>query len=120
LRFTFVNGVIWYSGDQPNQAIPAQTTPLIRLRSGPKSRAMNIEAIEMQARRFSYFPRTFMWRGHRFNVCAVERCWTTGTRQRDGRVQRHYFRVRCAEGTFELFQNLIHNTWHVARFEGES
>ena len=83
-------------------------------------RLRRIEAIDMQSRRFGYFPRTFMWRGHRYDVYAVERCWTTGTRQWGGRVQRHYFRVRCAEGTFELFQNLTHNTWHVARFEREA
>jgi len=80
-------------------------------------RPRRVEAIEMQAKRFGYFPRTFLWRGRRYDVHAVERCWTTGTRQWGGRVQRHYFRVRCVEGDFDLFQDLRHNTWHVARFE---
>jgi len=84
---------------------------------GAGSRRMRVEAIEMQARRFGYFPRTFRWRGRRYDVSAVERCWTTSTRQWGGRAQRHYFRVRCAEGCFELFQDIAHNTWHVARFE---
>ena len=80
-------------------------------------RPKRVEAIEMQAKRFGYFPRTFLWRGCRYDVHAVERCWTTGTRQRGGRVQRHHFRVRCVEGAFELFRDLVHNTWHIARFE---
>jgi len=87
---------------------PAKRTP---------ARRQRVEAIEMQSKRFGYFPRTFMWRGQRYNVHAVERCWTTSTRQWGGRAQRHYFRVRCREGAFELFQDITHNTWHVARFE---
>ena len=74
-----------------------------------------VEAIDMRARRFGYFPRTFVWRGREFSVEAVERCWTTGSRRNGGRTERHYFQVRCAEGTFDLFQDLIHNTWHIAR-----
>ena len=81
------------------------------------ARRRRIEAIDMQAKRFGYFPRTFMWRGRRYDVHAVERCWTKATRQWGGRAQRHYFRVRCAEGSFELFQDITHNTWHMARFE---
>lgn len=73
------------------------------------------EAIDMRARRFGYFPRTFVWRGREYSVEAVERCWTTGSRRNGGRMDRHYFQVRCAEGTFDLFQDLIHNTWHIAR-----
>ena len=75
------------------------------------------EAIEMRARRFGYFPRMFVWRGHEYSVEAVERCWTTGTRGNGGRMQRHYFHVRCLEGKFDLYQDLIHNTWHMARAE---
>lgn len=75
------------------------------------------EAIRMQAKRFGYFPRTFVWRGHEYNVEAVERCWTTGSRRNSGQMQRHYFQVRCPEGKFDLYQNLEHNTWHIARIE---
>lgn len=71
------------------------------------------EAIDMRSRRFGYFPRTFVWRGHEYQVEAVERCWTAGTRA--GQMQKHYFRVRCAEGQFNLYQNLQHNTWHIER-----
>lgn len=73
------------------------------------------EAIDMRSRRFGYFPRTFVWRGHEYQVEAVERCWTTGTPRYGGRVERHYFQVRCAEGRFSLYQDLRHNTWHIAR-----
>ena len=73
------------------------------------------EAIDMRSRRFGYFPRLFVWRGHEYNVEAVERCWTTSTRRNGGQMERHYFQVRCAEGTFSLYQDLRHNTWHIAR-----
>ena len=71
------------------------------------------EAIEMRSRRVGYFPRTFVWRGHEYTVEAVERCQTTGDRA--GQSQRHHFQVRCAEGRFNLYQDLTHNTWHIKR-----
>lgn len=80
-------------------------------------RSRRVEAIDMRSKRFGYFPRLFVWRGHRYNVQTVERCWTTSKRKWGNRVQHHHFRVRCSEGMFELFQNLTHNTWHMARFE---
>jgi hypothetical protein len=70
------------------------------------------EAIEMAERRFRYFPRVFRWRGQRYEVEAVEQCWSASRR---GRVERHFFRVQCAEGTFELYQDLRANTWHLRR-----
>jgi hypothetical protein len=72
------------------------------------------EAIEMRARRFGYFPRTFVWQGREFQVEAVERCWTMASRRNGGKMDRHYFQVRCAEGTFNVYQDLTHNTWHIA------
>ncbi len=72
------------------------------------------EAIDMRARRFGYFPRTFVWRGREFQVEAVERCWTTASRRNGGQLDRHYFQVRCAEGTYNIYQDLRHNTWHIA------
>ncbi len=81
------------------------------VKSAPKLRSA--EAIEMRARRFGYFPRTFVWRGYEYHVEAVERCWTTAARRSD-RMERHYFQVRCAEGTFNVYQDLQHNTWHIA------
>lgn len=65
------------------------------------------EPIEMLARRFGFFPREFMWHGHRYQVEAVERCWTRPT--------RHYFRVRCAEGVFDLYQDVRINAWRLER-----
>src|SRR5512143_3127267 len=64
------------------------------------------EAIDMRARRFGYFPRTFVWRGHEFQVEAVERCWTTASRRNNGQMDRHYFQVRCAEGTYKIYPDL--------------
>ncbi|CAG0935961.1 hypothetical protein TFLX_04817 [Thermoflexales bacterium] len=73
-----------------------------------------VEAIDMRARRFGYFPRTFVWRGQEYQVEAVERCWTTASRRHGGQLDRHYFQVRCAEGTYNVYQDLRHNTWHIA------
>lgn len=74
------------------------------------------EPIQMEAKRFGYFPQTFVWHGRRYEVRTVERCWTVshpGVRK----VERHCFRVRCAEGTFDLSQDARHNTWRVNHFE---
>lgn len=84
----------------------------------------------MRERRYGYFPQVFIWRGCRYDVYAVERCWTVSRRGRGGRVERHCFRVRCSfheptngaaldpvqdrrEGTFEVYQDVRHNTWHL-------
>ena len=74
------------------------------------------QSIRMENKRFGYFPQTFTWRGRRYEVHAVERCWTISKRW-VWDVERHCFRVRCAEGTFELYQDVRRNTWHIDRFE---
>jgi hypothetical protein len=74
------------------------------------------ETIRMVSKRFGYFPQAFTWRGRHYNVHAVERCWTVSRRWL-WEVERHCFRVRCAEGTFELYQDVKKNTWHIDRFE---
>lgn len=80
-------------------------------RSGRRRRGG--ERIEMTERRFGYFPKAFLHRGRRYAVCAVERCWTVS--KRGGQLQRHCFRVRCHEGTFDLYQDVRFNTWHLQR-----
>lgn len=82
-----------------------------------------VEPIEMRERRHGYFPKVFVWRGRRYDVHAVERCWTVSRRGLGGKVERHCFRVRCSfgpaqdrrEGTFKIHQDLRHNTWHLQR-----
>jgi len=73
-------------------------------------RSRRREPVEIQEKRFGYFPKTFRWRGKRYNVQAVERCWNA-TRN----VPHLCFRVRCQDGTFELYQNVRDNTWHLAQ-----
>jgi hypothetical protein len=77
------------------------------------------EAVEMVGRRFGYYPQVFRWRGRFFRVHDVERCWTRsgrGTRHdRRRRAERHFFQVSCDEGTFEVYQDLRANTWHLRR-----
>ena len=80
----------------------------------PVVKRRGVEAIDMRSRRFGYFPRVFVWRGREFQVEAVERCWTTVSRRNGGQMDRHYFQVRCAEGTYNIYQDLRHNTWHIA------
>ncbi len=77
------------------------------------------EAVEMVGRRFGFYPRIFRWRGRLFRVSDVERCWTRSRRgsRYSGRrrAERHFFQVRCDEGTFEIYQELRANTWHLRR-----
>jgi len=72
------------------------------------TRTRREESVEMQEKRFGYFPKAFRWHGHRYDVQAVERCWT-----RAQKTPRLYFRVRCREGMFDLYQDVRANTWHL-------
>jgi len=86
-------------------------------------RLIGPERIEMLKRRHGYFPQTFLWRGRRYDISAVQRCWTITRRGLHGKVERHYFRVlaRAAadqgrqEGTFEIYQDLQDSTWYLER-----
>lgn len=73
------------------------------------------EAVEMVERRYQYFPRVFRWRGQRCEVESVQRCWTVNRRAWRGRIQRHFFQVRCAQGDFELYQDVRSGAWHLRR-----
>jgi hypothetical protein len=81
------------------------------------------QVIDMLERRHGYFPKVFAWRGHRYDVHAVERCWTVARRGLRGKVERYCFRVRArsrtgstrAEETFEIYQDLQNSTWHMRR-----
>jgi RNase_H superfamily len=68
----------------------------------------NREAVEIQEKRFGYFPKAFRWHGKRYDVQAIERCWTAARRS-----PHLCFRVRCNEGIFDLYQNIRDNTWHL-------
>ncbi|HEC35394.1 MAG TPA: hypothetical protein ENI39_02545 [Anaerolineae bacterium] len=89
-----------------------------RPRSGREMRRRRRQGqgpVEMRQRRHGYFPHIFTWRGREYRVEAVERCWTISLRRRGGRVEGHCFRVRCREGTFDLFQDARAGTWHMRR-----
>jgi len=73
------------------------------------------EPIEMRERRYGYFPKAFISHGQRYDVYAVERCWTVSRWQRGKRAERRCFRVRCRCGRFDLYQDVQHNTWHLQR-----
>lgn len=97
-----------------------------RSNGGKKSmarRPRGHEKIRMNKKRFGYFPQQFTWRGRRYDVHAVERCWTVSRKRLGNKTERLCFRVRCAgrsggavlEGTFDLYQDLDTNTWHLER-----
>ncbi len=80
---------------------------------GKRRRYPGGDAIEMRRKRYGFFPDVFIYRGHRYQVHAVERCWTVSHSGWGGRVERQCFRVRCSEGTFDLYQDVEFNTWHL-------
>ncbi|MCL7453638.1 MAG: hypothetical protein M8467_11395, partial [Anaerolineae bacterium] len=41
--------------------------------------------------------------------------WQTAKRLRRQHPPRHFFRVRCADGIFELYRDLEAGTWHLGR-----
>jgi uncharacterized protein DUF6504 len=90
------------------------------------------EPIQVREKRFGYFPQRFHWHGREYVVNRVERCWTIKRKRWGGRVERLCFRVHCSEsfaagrspadaatqrgkgeGTYDVFQDLIGNTWHI-------
>lgn len=73
------------------------------------------EPIEMKAKRFGYFPQTFLWHGHRYRVKRVERAWTISRQRPRRQVERRCFRVHTVEGVFDLYQDLVANTWHLEK-----
>jgi len=80
---------------------------------GHRSFRVYNEPIEIKERRHGYIPQAFLWHGHCYRVHAVERCWTVLKRRQH--KSRLCFSVRCAEGTFEVHQDLATNTWHLSR-----
>lgn len=68
------------------------------------------EAVDMVQQRWQYFPSIFGWRGRRHEIESIECSWLAR-----GQPARRFFRVRCAEGVFELYQNLGAGTWHLRR-----
>ena len=75
------------------------------------------DPIDVQEKRFGYFPRAFMWRGRRYRVSKVVKSWTVRRKRRRELVERRCFRVRCDAGTFDLNHDLRINTWHLQRVQ---
>lgn len=71
------------------------------------------DPIRLVSRRHNYFPQRFIWRGQRYDVHAIVRAWTE--MQRGRRSARHYFRVRCREGIFDIYQDIAVNAWYLTR-----
>jgi hypothetical protein len=77
--------------------------------SRTKTRSVRNDAVEIQEKRFGYFPQRFLWRGKTREVQNVERCWT-----KTGRSAQLCFRVRCHDGVFDLTQNVKTNIWSLS------
>jgi len=73
------------------------------------------EAIDVMEHRWRYFPAVFRWRGRRHHVDTVERSWLVPAQGWRRRHDRRFFQARCAEGIFELYQDLQTGTWHLRR-----
>lgn len=73
------------------------------------ARAVRNDAVEIQEKRFGYFPQRFRWRGQAHEVQTVERCWT-----KTGRNPHLCFRVRSTQGVFDLTQNVKTNIWSLS------
>ena len=73
------------------------------------------EPIQVCDKQYNYFPKVFRWRGETHHVRAVDRCWTKSQRRLLGKVERHCFRVRTFEATFELSQDLERDLWYLDR-----
>lgn len=69
------------------------------------------EHISLLARSHGYFPAAFRWRGRRFDVIEVEKCWMERRP-----AARRLFRVRCAAGSFVLEQSVASDAWQVSRW----
>ena len=76
---------------------------------------ISAEPINMTAKEHGYFPKSFLWRGRRHAVKAVEQCWTVSRRDWLRRVERHCFRVRTSDSTFVVYHDLARNAWYLER-----
>ena len=73
------------------------------------------DPIDMVAKDHGYFPKTFLWRDRRYQVDAIEQCWTIAQRTWMGRVERHGFRVRSGKGVYTLYHDIRNNSWCMER-----
>lgn len=69
------------------------------------------EPVQLVAKTHGYFPAAFRWRGRRFEVLAVEKCWSDS-----GPIVQRTFRVRCQAGRFVLHQNVAGDQWQVTQW----
>ena len=72
------------------------------------------EPVRVERKRFAFLPGVFVWRGRRYAVHQVVRCWTLAKGKGTRRLERRYYRLRCERGTLDLYHDLIANTWGVS------
>lgn len=74
-----------------------------------------VEPIEICDKRYNYLPKTFRWRGHLHHVRVVERCWVVTHHHRRKSINSRCFRVRTANATYDLVQQLDGGSWMLRR-----
>jgi len=73
------------------------------------------EAVAVEHKLFGFLPQVFVWRGDRYDVRRVERCWTVARGSGPNRLERRYFRLHCDRGVFEIYHDLVANAWRMGR-----
>ncbi len=77
-------------------------------------RRIREEPVRIERKRYAFLPEAFTWRGQRYDVHQVLRCWTTAEGKGPHRRERRYFRLRCDRGTVDLYHDLIADVWGVS------
>jgi hypothetical protein len=75
----------------------------------------NSDPVLMERQRYAFLPQVFVWRGQRYDVRQVERCWARARGAGEQRQEQRFFRVRCDRGVFDLRHDLRANVWSMAR-----
>ena len=96
------------------------TTERLKGGCGPVKVRRPHEPVRVVQKRYGYSPQVFLWHGRAYRAIKIEDSWTVSRRGPFNRLERLYFRIRCAEGVFDLFQDVLSNTWYVERFRGRA
>jgi hypothetical protein len=101
------------SSPRPARVVPRHARLVDRVWARLAELLGRAEPIELIEQRFSFLPRSFLWRGDLRRVRAIVRVWELP--QAGMRPARRYFEVICGQGgNYTLFQDLQIGTWHVS------
>ncbi|MGQ9684404.1 MAG: DUF6504 family protein [Anaerolineae bacterium] len=75
------------------------------------------EAVLVESKRYGFAPQRFLWRGRRYQVQEVLRCWTETRGTGSSRVEQRWFRVRCEDQILDIAQDLLSSAWSIERVQ---